>query len=348
VYFAAAGDDIKFNESTFPVQPGFLQVLSKGTPPPAADPPNRPDYVTSGRRRALAEAIASKDNPLTARVMINRIWGWHFGRGIVSTPGNFGKMGELPSNPELLDWLATEFERQGWSIKQMQRMIMTSETYKMASAYYQATDMEKDPTNTYLWRFPVRRLEAEIIRDSILNASGDLNLEAGGPSFFPSIPLSVRADQPRGTWDLTKEGPDTWRRSVYAYIKRGLKYPMFEVYDLPDLNTTCERRSVSTVPTQALTMLNNEFMLIQADHFAQRVWKEAGGNPAEQVKTMYRIAFSREPNQKELDSNMAFLSKQRDHEMARGTGASEDKAALAALTDLAHVTLNLNEFAYIQ
>jgi len=348
VYFAAAGDDIKFNESTFPVQPGFLQVLSKGTPPPAVDPPKRTDYVTSGRRRALAEAIASPDNPLTARVMINRIWGWHFGRGIVATPGNFGKMGELPSNPELLDWLATEFVRQGWSIKQMQRLIMTSETYKMASAYYQATDLEKDPTNVYLWRFPVRRLEAEIIRDSVLDASGDLNLKAGGPAFFPSIPLSVRADQPRGTWEMTKEGPDTWRRSVYAYIKRGLKYPMFEVYDLPDLNTTCERRSVSTVPTQALTMLNNEFMLIQADHFAQRVWKEAGNNPAEQVKTIYRIAFSRDPNQKELDSNLAFLSKQREKEMASATGASADKVALDALTDLAHVTLNLNEFAYIQ
>ena len=341
VYFAAAGDDIKFNQSTFPVQPGFLSVLNNGNPPPATDPPNRPDYQTSGRRRALGEAIASKDNPLTARVMINRIWGWHFGRGIVATPGNFGKMGMLPSHPELLDWLATEFVRQGWSIKQMQRLIMTSETYKMASAYYQPTDMEKDPTNVYLWRFPIHRMEAEIIRDAILDASGDLNLKAGGPAFFPSIPVSVRADQPRGIWELTKEGPDTWRRSVYAYVKRGLKYPMFEVYDLPDLNTTCERRSVSTVPTQALTMLNNEFMLIQADHFAQRVWKEAGHNPEEQVKAMYRIAFSREPNRNELDSNVAFLNKQRGQ-------ASDDKAALAALTDLAQVTLNLNEFAYIQ
>jgi hypothetical protein len=180
----------------------------------------------------------------------------------------------------------------------------------------------------------------------VLNASGDLNLKAGGPSFFPSIPLSVRADQPRGTWELTKEGPDTWRRSVYAYVKRGLKYPMFEVYDLPDLNTTCERRSVSTVPTQALTMLNNEFMLIQADHFAQRVRKEAGNDPAQQVKSMYRIAFSRDPVQKELDSNLAFLKKQHDQELA--TGASEEKAAMDALTDLAHVTINLNEFAYMQ
>jgi hypothetical protein len=348
LFFAAAGDDIKANASTFPVEPGFLSVLANGTPPPATHPPNRPDYVTSGRRRALAEAIGSKDNPLTARVMVNRIWGWHFGRGIVATPGNFGKMGVPPSHPELLDWLATEFVRKGWSIKQMQRLIMTSETYKMASAFYQPTDLENDPTNVYLWRFPVRRLEAEIIRDAILDASGDLNLEAGGPAFFPSIPLSVRADQPRGTWELTKEGPDTWRRSVYAYVKRGLKYPMFEVYDFPDLNTTCERRAVSTVPTQALTMLNNEFMLIQASHLAQRVLKQAGSNPQEQVKAVYRIAFSREPTPTEMDSNVAFLKKQREYEMNGGSALSEDKAALAALTDLAHVTLNLNEFAYIQ
>jgi hypothetical protein len=348
VYFAAAGDDIKYNSSTFPVQPGFLSVLVNGTPPPATHPPNRPDYATSGRRRALAEAIASQDNPLTARVMVNRIWGWHFGRGIVATPGNFGKMGIPPSHPELLDWLATEFVRQGWSIKQMQRLIMTSETYKMASAYYQPTDLENDPTDVYLWRFPVQRLEGEIIRDAMLDASGDLNLKAGGPPFFPAIPVSVRANQPRGTWELTQEGPDTWRRSVYAYVKRGLKYPMFEVFDLPDLNTTCERRAVSTVPTQALTMLNNEFMLIQADHFAQRVLKEAGGNPEEQVKSIYRIALSRAPTRSELYSNVAFLKKQRDIEMTGSSALSEDKAALAALTDLAHVTLNLNEFAYIQ
>ena len=219
----------------------------------------------------------------------------------------------------------------------MQRAIMTSETYKMASAYYQATNLEKDPTDVNLWRFPVRRLEAEIMRDAMLDASGDLNFEAGGPPFFPAIPVSVRADQPRGTWELTKEGPDTWKRSVYAYIKRGLKYPMFEVFDQPDLNVTCERRAVSTVPTQALTMLNNELVLIQAEHFAQRVLKMAGEDPSEEVKTVYRIAFSREPSATELRNNVAFLNKQR----AQGT-------TLAALTDLTHVALNLNEFAYIQ
>jgi hypothetical protein len=191
-------------------------------------------------------------------------------------------------------------------------------------------------------------LEGEIIRDAMLDASGDLNLKAGGPPFFPAIPVSVRANQPRGTWELTKEGPDTWRRSVYAYVKRGLKYPMFEVFDLPDLNTTCERRAVSTVPTQALTMLNNEFMLIQADHFAQRVFKEAGKNPEEQVKAMYAIALSRAPTRSELENNVEFLKKQQESEMTGSGALSQDKAALAALTDLAHVTLNLNEFAYIQ
>lgn len=348
LYFAATGEDIKADEKGSPVEPGFLTVLSSGSPVLRPHPPNRSDYVSTGRRRALAEAIASKDNPLTARVMINRIWGWHFGRGIVATPGNFGKMGMLPSHPELLDWLATELVRRGWSIKQMQKLIMTSETYKMASAFYRAPDLEKDPTDIYLWRFPVRRLEAEVIRDVTLSAAGTLNLEAGGPPFFPAIPVSVRADQPRGSWELTKEEPSTWRRGVYAYVKRGLKYPMYEVFDEPDLNVTCERRSVSTVPTQALTMLNNEFLLIQAQHLAERVEKESGSDPREQVRAMYRIALSREPTARELDTNVAFLNRQRQRSAPQNTSVDEEKAMQSALTDLAHVTLNLNEFIYIE
>ena len=343
LYFAANGADLKSDASTFEVQPGFLTVLTNGTPPPAAHVPDRPGYVTSGRRRALAEAIASRDNPLTARVMVNRIWGWHFGTGIVATPGNFGKMGVPPSNPELLDWLATEFVRQGWSVKQMQRLIMTSETYKMASAFSTEANLKADPTNVYLWRFPAHRLEAEIIRDIILSASGQLNPQAGGEPFFPAIPVSLRADQPRGTWEVTKEEPSTWRRSVYAYVKRGLKYPMFEVFDEPDLNVTAEKRATSTVPTQALTLLNNEFTLLQANYFAERVWKSAGADPQAEVKEMYRIALSREPSAAEMRVNLAFLQKQA---AARGGGA--ESAARGALTDLAHVALNLNEFVYIK
>ena len=133
----------------------------------------------------------------------------------------------------------------------MHRLIMNSETYKMASAFSREADLKADPTNVYLWRFPPHRGEAELIRDITLDASGKLNRQFGGEPFFPSIPASLRADQPRGVWELTKEEPSTWRRAVYAYVKRGLKYPMFEVFDEPDLNVSCERRATSTVPTQA-------------------------------------------------------------------------------------------------
>jgi Protein of unknown function (DUF1553)/Protein of unknown function (DUF1549) len=340
VYFGSNGVDVAEDQKSFVVEPGYLQVLINGSPPPVARPPK--NGGSSGRRRALAEWIASPDNPLTARVMVNRIWGWHFGRGIVPTPSNFGKMGGSPSHPELLDWLATEFIRQGWSIKQMHRLIMNSQTYKMASSFSSAENLEKDPNNIYLWRFPLRRLEAEAIRDVILSASGKINLQAGGEPFFPAIPASVRESYRQGKWVMTKEDASTWRRGIYAYWKRGLKYPMFEVHDQPDPNVTCEKRNITTVPTQALTMLNNEFVLIQARSLAERVSRDAGGDPVKQIRLLYRIALSREPVQKELEKNLTFILRQRDYHSARGSGA-----ALAALTDLAHVMLNTNEFVYI-
>ena len=183
VHFGANGspDDDKWPV----VLPGFLTVLSNGNEVAARPPSN--GHITTGRRRALAEWIASENNPLTARVMVNRIWLHHFGQGIVNTPSNFGKMGSRPSHPDLLDWLATEFMRGGWSIKRMQRLIMGSQAYQMTSSFYDATALEKDPSEVYLWRFPLKRLEAEIIRDVILSASGKLErLEAGGPPFFPT------------------------------------------------------------------------------------------------------------------------------------------------------------------
>jgi hypothetical protein len=333
------------------VEPGYLTVLVKGAAPAVSHPPSGTDYVTGGRRRALAEWIASPDNPLTARVMVNRMWYCHFGRGIVATPGNLGKMGMAPSHPELLDWLATEFVRQGWSIKQMQRLILNSETYKMSSTFYNAQNAEKDPTGLYLWRFPIRRLEGEAIRDIILSASGQINLEAGGPPFFPSLPLSVRQGYRQGKWNLTKEEPATWRRSVYSYWKRGMKFPMFDVHDQPDQNVTTEKRSITTVPTQALTLLNNEFVLLQARYLAERVIREAGSDPTAQIRALYRIALSREPSQAELSGNMVFIQKQHDYRAgkASGSGSSEEHRNndLATLTDMAHVMLNFNEFVYI-
>jgi Protein of unknown function (DUF1553)/Protein of unknown function (DUF1549)/Planctomycete cytochrome C len=345
VYFAANGIDVAEDQKSFVVEPGYLSALVNGALPVALPPKNG---VSSGRRHALARWIASPDNPLTARVMVNRIWHWHFGRGVVATPSNFGKMGAAPSHPELLDWLATEFIRQGWSVKQTHRMIMNSETYKLASTVSQPANLEKDPTNIYLWRFPLRRLEAEAIRDVILSASGQINLQAGGQPFFPAIPKSVRESYLQGKWVMTREEPSTWRRSVYAYWKRGLKYPMFEVHDQPDPNVTCEMRNTTTVPTQALTLLNNEFVLIQARLFAERVAREAGADSAKQIRLLYRIALGREPERKEMDQSLDFLQKQRNYHITiASTKTSDSDPALAALTDVAHVMLNSSEFVYI-
>jgi Protein of unknown function (DUF1553)/Protein of unknown function (DUF1549)/Planctomycete cytochrome C len=326
-----------------PVEPGYLQVLWNGDTPTALPPHN--GHITTGRRRAFAEWLVSGTHPLTARVMANRIWHFHFGRGIVSTPSNFGRMGELPTHPELLDWLASEFRANGWSIKHMHRLIMNSETYQMASSFDHAQNRAADPQNKLLWRFPLRRLEAEGLRDIILDAGGTLNLKAGGKPFFPPVPESVWKASFKGTWEITKEGPENWRRSIYSYWKRGLRYPLFEVFDQPDPNVTCERRNTTTVPTQALTLLNNEFVLLQAQHFAQRVRDQAGPDPAAQVRSLYRIALSREPSPQDIEGNLAFLEKQAAYH--RSHGKDGDAPALAALTDLCDVMLNTNEFVYI-
>ncbi len=345
IYFAATGLGNFADEMKAPVvEPGFLTVLNPG--PAKITSPRNSEFPTSGRRLALAKFIASGDNPLTARVMVNRIWYQHFGQGIVSTPNNFGKMGTPPSNQALLDWLATEFVRQGWSVKQMQRLIMNSETYKMASAFYDDTSLAKDSTNTFLWRFPVKRLEAEIIRDATLSASGDLNLEAGGPAFFPPVPKAlVSGASIKGKFPVTKDEASTWRRSVYASVKRNLKYPMFEVFDQANPSLSCERRDVTTVPTQALTLFNNESFLIQSQHMAARVQREAGADTAAQIKQIYRIAYSREASAKELQQALDFVKGRM--EAASKAGGNSGGLSLSPLAEFAHVVLNSNEFVYI-
>ena len=316
------------------VEPGYIEALAKGR----TFEPNPPEHrVSTGRRLALAKWITSPGNPLTARVMVNRIWMHHFGEGIVYTASNFGSMGTRPTNPQLLDWLATEFVNHGWSIKAMHRLIMTSDTYQMASAHADPAASKADPGNKLLWRYRQRRLEGEVIRDIILGAAGNLNLEAGGPGFFPPIPQEVRDSFPKGKWDMTEPGPESWRRSIYAYAKRGLRYPLFEVFDQPNMNVTCERRTTTTVPTQALTLLNNDFALRQARYFAQRVAGVAATN-AERVSEAYRIGLSREPTDAEMAANLEFLERQAKYHKGD---------SLAALTDLCDVILNLNEFLYV-
>jgi hypothetical protein len=336
-YFLDRGDYLsKLHE----VQPGFLEVIATSAAAPTAIPP-RDGRATTGRRRALAEWIASPENPLTARVMVNRLWHHHFGRGIVSTPSNFGRLGQLPSHPELLDWLATEFVARKWSIKAMHRLIMTSAAYRMESGYHNEASAAADPENIGLWRFPERRLEAEIVRDIVLDASGNLNRQHGGAPYFPEVADRVLKGVAKGIWVKNTDGPELWRRGLYSYYKRGMRYPMFEVLDQPDPNTTCEMRNTSTVATQALTLMNSEFVIRQARAFAERVSREAGAEQDAQVKTAYRIALGRLPNAPELARNIAFLNRQ----TASYGGAD---GALKALADLCDVVLNLNEFVYLQ
>jgi len=322
-YFLVRGDP---NSHGSLMKPGFLTVATYGNPPTEIPPA---DGHTSGRRRALAEWLASRENPLTPRVIVNRIWHHHFGRGIVPTLDNFGKMGDPPSHPELLDWLAVEFMNRGWSIKQIHKLIMTSEAYQMASAYTDSTDLEKDPQNQYLWRYRTQRLDAEVVRDSILVASGSINLTVGGKPVRPPLPETLVKSTIYNVWKNQDDGPDTWRRSLYVYRKRGMAFPMFEVFDMPDPNFSAGRRSVSTVPTQALTLINNDFVLKQAQLLADRVRKEAGDDPVKQIQLAYRIALTRSPDETELALGTDLLGSQ-------------------SLVDLTHVLLNLNEFLYMR
>jgi hypothetical protein len=307
------------------MKPGFLTVATYGTPPTEIP---RPDGNTSGRRLALARWIASPQNPLTARVIVNRLWQKHFGRGIVATLENFGKMGEPPTHQDLLDWLAVEFINGGWSVKRINKLMMMSEGYQMASAFDQASNAQIDAENRYLWRFRPQRLEAEIVRDALLVAGGNVNLAVGGEPVFPFVPAEILASQFRGKWQNTPEGPEAWRRGVYVYRRRSLPYPMFDTFDHPDMNVTAGARNVSTVPTQALTLLNNPFVLDQAKRFAERVRREASA-PRAQVDLAYRIALARPAT---------------EAEMAVGVGLIESQS----LESFTHVVLNLDEFLYLR
>ena len=321
-YFLHHGD--MFSKGSV-MKPGFPLVVTPGTPPVELPPAHG---RTSGRRTALANWFASAEHPLTSRVMINRVWHHHFGRGIVATLDNFGQTGDRPTHPELLDWLAVEFRESGWSLKKMHKLMMTSAAYQMSSAFAEEGNLSKDAANFYLWRFRQQRLEAEIVRDAMLHVSGSLNTIMEGPAIFPRLPGEVLKSMKHGIWRTQPDGPETWRRSIYVYRKRGLPFPLFEVFDLPDQTITCGRRNVSTVATQALTLLNNEFVLDHSRRFASRV-REMSGDKDEQLRLAYELALSRPPNAQERAIGKQFLERN-------------------SLEDLTHVLMNLSEFLYLR
>lgn len=325
------------------VGPGVPAILVDG---PLAPP--TPTGHSTGRRRQLADWLVRTDNPLTARVMVNRVWQHHFGDGLVGSENDFGVMGEAPTHPELLDWLASEFVACDWSVKQLHRLILLSNTYQMSAASNPAAE-QKDPNCDLLWRFPPRRLEAEAIRDAVLAASGQLNRERGGESVYPAISQSVLASQSRPGNGWGKSSPEqAARRSVYVFVKRTLLVPELEVLDFPDTNGSCEQRQVSTVSPQALTLLNGDFMQEAARQFARRLIADAADAPA-RIELAYQLALARPPSEAERVAVLAFLSKQAQQIRAdlAAAGQGADEADRSALEAFCLVLLNANEFAYL-
>ena len=318
-----------------PVEPGFPLILGGGNP---EIPAPKDGAKTSGRRTVLADWITRPDNPRTSRVMVNRLWQHHFGRGICATSSDFGYLGDLPTHPELLDWLATEFVSQGWSMKEMHRLIMNSQAYQMSSAA-KPVALAQDPTNSLFWRFNMRRLTAEEVRDSILDLSGNLNLKLGGPSMYPTLDDVVLATSSTKGGKWGKSSPEEQgRRSIYIKIKRSLKPPELESFDFADTDAPCPVRFTTTVPTQALNMLNSRFLNDQAATMAERLRQQAPGDTAKQVRFGLQNALSRKAQQDEVDHCLALIKKlQTDH------GLSEDKA----LERFCLLVLNLNEFIYL-
>jgi hypothetical protein len=258
------------------------------------------------RRLALAKWIVDPANPLTARVMVNRIWQYHFGEGLVSTPSDFGANGARPTNPELLDWLAAEFIEHGWSVKYIHQLILNSATYRQSSDARKEC-LAVDASSRFLWRFPPRRLEAEPIRDSILSVSGKLDLRMGGPgfSFFEANDNYVRVYVPRREWT-----PDTFRRMVYGTTIRQRPDGVFGAFDCPDGGQIAPRRGRSTTPLQAFNLLNSSFMIQQAGFFAERLEKERGKDAKAQARRAFSLAFQREVERQELAAATKLIREQ--------------------------------------
>jgi hypothetical protein len=304
------------------VEPAFPAVFGEGRP--------RIERTvgSSGRRAALARWLTRADHPLTARVLVNRVWQGHFGRGLVGTPSDFGQMGDAPSHPELLDWLAREFITRGWSLKGLHRLIVTSATYRQSSR--PSPERDGDPENLLLSRQNRRRLDGEAIRDALLAVSGVLNPTLGGPGVFPPLPTELTKLSSKGAiWPVSPRIADHHRRSLYLFVRRNLRYPLFEAFDRPDTNASCPRRAVTTIAPQALSLLNSPLSVGAARALARRVGHEAGASAEARVERAYLLALGRRPDPDERALARDFL------------------ASGATLDDFCLTLVNLNEFLYL-
>jgi len=324
------------------IAPGGLSVLA-----PAGQcielASKDPTVETSGRRLAYARWLTST-NPLVARVLVNRVWQHHFGRGLVGTPSDLGSMGERPSHPELLDWLASDFVEHGWRLKRLHKMIMTSTAYRQSSKRNPQGDRQ-DPENRLHWRKSIERLDAEVIRDAMLAASGSLNESMFG-SPVPVRPdvhgqIVVGEDKTQGDnkmpIDVALNGEEC-RRSVYVQVRRSRPLAVLHAFDAPVMEVNCDKRQSSTVATQSLMLMNSQGVLDQAARFAQRLEKEIGDDQNRQIARAWQLAFSRSPDDRELAAALKFLSTQAE---------AKPKDKRQPLTDLCQALLSANEFLYL-
>jgi Protein of unknown function (DUF1553)/Protein of unknown function (DUF1549) len=306
-------------------------------------------------RKSLALWLTRPDHPLTARVMVNRIWQGHFGRGIVSTTNDFGRQGQLPTHPELLDWLAVEFVDQGWSVKSLHRLIMLSDAYQRDSRFASADNSRADPDNLYLWRMNRRRLEAETVWDSIHAVAGDLNPKMGGRPVMPPLSKSeMNALRDKATWVVPADPAEANRRAVYILSRRNFMFPLFDKFDRPDPSASCPRRDMTTVAPQALWLLNNEICLSQAVQMANRLVREQGANPASWVQAAWRLALGREPSTQESREALSLMqtlaTASSDENWSEGFPkelARLNQNQAGALVKLCLTLFNLNEFEYV-
>ena len=304
------------------VAPGFLSILD----PSDAD-------VSQGRRTALANWLGSPTNPLTARVMVNRVWHYHFGRGIAGTPSDFGLMGERPTNLAMLDTLTANFVANGWSLKQLHKQIMLSDAWQASSAH-NAASAAQDPENKLNWKYPRHRLEGEAVRDSMLAVAGRLNTKMYGTPVFPPLPAGVVT---RGGWKKDESQSDSDRRSVYVFVRRNTRYPMFEAFDMPDTHESCARRNMTINPAQSLELMNSRLVTDWSRSFAARVRNDGGQSVDGMLDRAFKLAFQRTPTDAERVSARDFLARQQ-----KLAGGEEQ-----AWADLCQTLFSTNEFLYV-
>ena len=338
------GGDFRHKED--PVEPGFLTAATG----------NSHDVDLTGlpstRRKLLAEWIASPENPLTARVMVNRIWHYHFGKGLVGTTSDFGTNGSGTEHSELIDWLATYFIETSWSVKDMHRLIVTSNVYQQSMKHPRAEEFDSvDPENQYLWVREDVRLEAEVLRDSLLAVSGELNRDVGGPPFFPEVDDAVMRRAP--TWWDPSPREERNRKSIYMLKYRSLELPFLKAFDSASPNLSCPVRETTSVTPQVFALFNSKFVMERSQALAERVHTEAGDDLDRQVEQAFQWTLQRSPSDRERERCLSFLDRssnsvRTDVRTSASAGASAEPNAEGRLADLCLVLLNSNEFVFLE